>query len=370
MISRLAKLRAIAAVVSATIGLIPSPGNGARPVIATAERVNATVVRQIGSDRPEKKKPSSQEIDRLRSVAATVRRGVVFLLATDGPSVASHGSIRATGFVVSRKHRLIATAAHFADRFASGARELAIVDGTTQWYAVKRVWYHPGLLRVLDDGLYAVSYEPRDGEIAYGAADVAVLQLSDEGPELSAELRLASDEELKDLEGQIVGFLGYPAQVGDSLAERSQPDAATFFTCAIELMNDVTYNDRELVPMERRQYLWYDCELGPGGSGSPIFLANGHVVGLATDGIESEPTDAILPDRGLRVDCVRELLAYHKLGDTNPNVARVATPRAAGAWTRGSRNIAGRSDSYGTPKSCDGPGNMARPNSGVSKPLL
>ena len=111
-----------------------------------------------------------------------------------GPGVVLLGrpnEYRATGFVISRKHRLVATAAHVADlAFLNGAPMQAVPSGTSVVYDVEGVYYHPALVRNLDQGLCARSTDPADGEVAFAGPDVAVLRLSRGGPELPTECEL------------------------------------------------------------------------------------------------------------------------------------------------------------------------------------
>ena len=270
--------------------------------------------------------PGPQGTEQLQVIARKLRPGVVLLgtrrLGDNGPY-----HFGGSGFVVSGKRRLISTAAHVADYFSAEAELVAVADGTVAAYPIKRVWYHPGLLRALDEGLFARSDDPLDGETAYGGPDVAVVQLSEEGPELSAQLELASGEELQNLQGQTVGLLGFSVTADDRWPTPSRPAGAKFSSFVVRLMVDAWHRADESVPMEQRQYLWYDSNLGPGGSGSPIFLPTGHVVGIATHGDAPESNDGTFRDLGFRVDCLRELLAFHGLDDSVVGSARVKVTR-------------------------------------------
>ena len=138
---------------------------------------------------------------------------------------------QATGFVVSRRHRLVATAAHVADLFANNrSGMLAVFDGTCSPCAIDKVWYHPGIVRELGDGLYGRSDDPRDGEIGNRVPDVAVIQLSLCDSALPEELNLATEEELRGLDGRVVGFLGYPGDRESRWPTTERPARATFAT--------------------------------------------------------------------------------------------------------------------------------------------
>ena len=75
-----------------------------------------------GSDAPGAESP-------LRAVAEKLRPAMVFLAVPGG----SQGS----GFVISKKHRLVATAAHATNLFSKGGKLLAFRDGTSWAYTVE-----------------------------------------------------------------------------------------------------------------------------------------------------------------------------------------------------------------------------------------
>ena len=93
-----------------------------------------------------------------------------------------------TGLLISRKHRLVATAAHLADNAIT-------YDGLVAWrrwhassYRVDGICVgSPRLIRTFDPGLYAESMDPSDGEVALPTFDVAVLHLAEGGPPLPRE---------------------------------------------------------------------------------------------------------------------------------------------------------------------------------------
>ena len=185
-------------------------------------------------------KPSPLDDTRLRAVAGGLRAGMVKLVLRDGSSQGS-------GFVISRKHRLVATAGHVADSFFSNRSMWAFRGDTLPVSRVTRVWFHPRTVRKLDDGLYVRSFEPKDGEIDYRGPDMAVLQLSDLAAELSLELELANDQELTMLDGQPAGMLGFPGPGKTP----SFPVVATFGSVQIGKSADIVQNvDR---PSKERQ---------------------------------------------------------------------------------------------------------------------
>ena len=188
-----------------------------------------------------------------------------------------HGS----GFVISRKNRLIATAGHVADHsFDAGKKMLAVLDGTSKSYRVDRVWYHPAIMRWLDDGLVARSDDPKDGAIANSVPDVAVVQISRDGPEVPAECEMAEDDVLNHIDGKLVGLLGFPSKEGEGWpVGMGRPATASFTTSRVDKTTDF-FNVAE-APVSQRQGLWCTTpNFGEGSSGCPIFLEDGHVVGI------------------------------------------------------------------------------------------
>jgi hypothetical protein len=251
------------------LGLFQGAGCGTQVSHVPADRATPASADEPEMRSPHTRKQDPQAVEQLRAIASRLRPGMVVLgdrPVTDSGPFQFGGS----GFVVSAKRRLIATAAHAADHFSAEAQMVAVVDGTVATHRVRRVWYHPGLLRTLDLGLVARSDDRLDGETAYGGPDVAVIQLGDEGPELSAQLELVGDREFETLQGRTVGFLGYPVGTGDRLPGPSRPASATFATSVIGLMPDVRRLGDKADAPETRQYLWYDSSLGPGSSGSPM----------------------------------------------------------------------------------------------------
>ena len=222
------------------------------------------------------------------------------------------GEPQGTAFVVSRKHRLAVTAAHVADLIRQrGGPTAAYLDGTTTAYHVERVWYHPGVLRKLDDGLVVRSDDPKDGAMAYPCPDVAILQLSADGPDLPAECTFASDDELNDLQGRPVGMLGHPYDPDNPEVDGVvRPHGARLATGLISRVKDfhgweVASGDGPLIGANLLS--------SPGTSGSPGFLSNGHIVAVFTWG--KSAFGDMENAQGVRADCIRKAIVYHKLGE-------------------------------------------------------
>jgi hypothetical protein len=106
----------------------------------------------------------------------------------------------------------------------------------------------------------------------------AVLQLAG-GPERPVEWPLATTEELKNLcalaAAGIIGFPGHDTEGWPSLGDKA---AATYHDGVISRITDFRMNPSG--PTEEQQFVQYTMATWPGFSGSPVFLANGHVVAI------------------------------------------------------------------------------------------
>jgi hypothetical protein len=217
---------------------------------------------------------------------------------------------RGTAFVISKKHRLLATNAHVADILAVMGTMTALVNGQASPCTVDRVWYHPGIVRKHDNCLAIQCQDPLDGPVMPPCADVAVLHLAD-GPELPAELPLATPEEIRDLFAQRVGVLGFPAYPSPRWPAAGEVPRPTFRSGSVSRL--ASFSDDEHCPPQQCQKVQHDMGTWSGFSGSPIFLANGHVVAIDTFLTVAASKDNTKPnlDFGVRVDCLWELFCHH-----------------------------------------------------------
>jgi tetratricopeptide (TPR) repeat protein len=249
---------------------------------------------------------SPAELEALAAVQKRLGAAVVMV----GHPGGGHG----TAFVISRRQRLLATAAHVADHLnEAGATMLAIPSGVAVTYRVERAWYHPNVARELDEGLIVRSDDPGDGKVHPSGPDVAVLRLAAEGPDLPAEFALAGDDELRDLAGRAVGRLGFPFDANPNWPGPSRPPAAKLAAGTVTRLTDFALNLD--APPERRQQVEYSARGLGGESGGPIFLPDGRVAAIAVGTYVARPRGSKSVHFGIRVDALRELLAYHKLGD-------------------------------------------------------
>jgi hypothetical protein len=286
------------------------------PQRSRADRPNAAASVSAPSSelkRPAHNRPAPEEQRALRSVSDNLRRATVlfgFPVVVDG--IQRIGG-QNTGFVISKARRLVATAAHVADWLALSKDHIyGILDGTSHPYRVERAWYHPGLVRVLDMGLKVRSTDPTDGN-PFSGIDVAVVQLSADGPELKMEMEFADEAELARLNGRAVGSLVYPIATNDRWPRGIHGSCASF-VCSRIVRPSLPPGEHKLWAwIDDPQLLFYNEEFGPGASGAPLFLPNGHVVGIAPFGAAGRLSDGSPQGCGFRADCLRELVSYHGL---------------------------------------------------------
>jgi S1-C subfamily serine protease len=250
----------------------------------------------------------------LSQAARRARHAVILFVAGDKDTIGM-----GSGFVISRKHRLVVTNAHVADLFAIYGSMSAFINDVGTEHRVDRVWYHPGVLRIIDgDGEGIVRMmDPQAGDIHLECADLAIVRLSDEGPELPAEMALAGPQDIEELLGKPIGLLGFPGsdtKLTDDDLDRPQ---ATYHHGVVSRMTD--FRMKNAVPNNFRQLLQHTASGVLGASGSPLFLADGRVVGVHS-ALRVEATEIYREQtsHGIRIDALWELLAYHKLDEKVP----------------------------------------------------
>lgn len=244
--------------------------------------------------------------------ATRMLRPGVFLV---GAEKVGHGS----AWVISKKHRLLATNAHVADMFfkAKPGQFKAKMNGSDMIYGVDKVWFHPGVQRfpTRDENLAIRSDNVKVGPVCPLGPDVAVLQLSGQGPELPIELSMAGPDVVFDLQALPVAILGFPGH--DTIAwEKVKRAQATFHEGTVSRVTDFKL-DGGAVP-EQSQCLQYSMQSFSGFSGSPIYLASGQVVGLHNMSRTADAKGSRQIAHGVRIDALWELLHHHRLVDKVP----------------------------------------------------
>ena len=230
-------------------------------------------------------------------------------ISSTGVLLVGHPS-RGTGtaFVISKKYRLVATAAHVADLYRGPGTMIAMVNGTGAAYRVSRIWYHPSLKRKIDEGLSVRSPDVRDGGVDVPGPDVAVMQL-DGGPELPTEWKLAGPDVAGELTHRSIALLGYPGQ--SEWPAQGYAPVATLHPGVIA-HEDAFSVDDGIHPMSL-QLIEHSAATPEGSSGSPVFLDDGRVIGIHNILKLQLVKGTSESGMSVRIDALWELLQYHKL---------------------------------------------------------
>lgn len=286
------------------------------PLARAADPPGQTVEEEFGLTReagslPVWTQPDARSLAEMGPLVRQLQQGVFIV----GHPQYGHG----TAFVISRAHRLLATNAHVADILRKAGSMRAHGSGAREAYAVKRVWYHPGVVRQAggDRALLVRREDPDAGPIApLFCPDVAVLQLEEGGSDLPVELTLATREELQELFAATVGIVGYPGHSAHFPAA-GELEQATFHQGVISRV--ASLQGGTAATPAQAQLLQHTAQGWGGFSGSPLFLPNGHVIGLhhASRSAEEGPYRIRL-SHGVRIDCLWELLVYHDLDGQLP----------------------------------------------------
>ena len=215
----------------------------------------------------------------------------------------SHG----TAFVISKKHRLLATNAHVAD-----IAETVVLNETRTEYKVTRRWFHPDTLRTMreDNQTVMKSSDPSVGTVDARGTDLAVLQLEMIGPELPAEVVLANPDEAKTIIGAEIGMYGYPAY--NTQAASGQFAQATFVKGTVSRFEKLNGHPDDQRVEDRRRVVYAGPNY-PGFSGSPIFLDNGRVVII--NHAVTNLQDGTKVAYGIRVDALWDMLGHFQLAE-------------------------------------------------------
>jgi tetratricopeptide (TPR) repeat protein len=255
-----------------------------------------------------------------RDATKALRQGI-FLV---GLETGGHG----TAWVISKKHRLLATNAHVADIFFNAApgKCLAMMNESHQVYTVTKAWCHPGLRRFVtaDENLWVRSTNPKVGAVNADSPDIAILQLGPWGPDLPVELSLAGPKVLLDMQSLPAAILGFPGHDTFGWPPAGQKAQATFHEGVVSRVTD--FSLKTAATEAEAQRLQYTMESWGGFSGSPIYVRSGEVIGLHNSGRSIDPTGRKSTRQiaqGVRADSLYELLVYHHLD------AKVPVPMAA-----------------------------------------
>jgi hypothetical protein len=286
-------------------------GAGPAPLLGAGSLIGDRDLDAVAAGLSRRGRPAGKSLEGVLANARDIRNAVMFVGRVEGANVRF-----GTAFVISREHRLLATNAHVADLMSGPGSLRAILNDTGAAYRVEQRWYHPGVRRRTRDRSAIVRpQDPGDGELALPCPDVAVLRLAKDGPELPAEVTLASWAEMKDLFAQPVGIVGFPAYNFTHWPGTDDKVVATVQEGIINRLSD--FKLEAAGPLEDLQLVQHSIETWFGFSGSPVFLANGHVAAIiaGTRPPVKEQGMVIRIPMAIRIDCLWELLAHHKLVD-------------------------------------------------------
>lgn len=197
-----------------------------------------------------------------------------------------------TAVCINAKARLLATAAHVADTRLL-AKDLYAVRSGTQFldkeksaYRVARVWYHKLTPRVNHENLVYLGLGPwENGKFnrvdPHVGFDVAILQLEghERGSSLPAEIALPRKNSLGPLLGRSIGTLGFP---GESL-RNIWPVQYDHMDAVFEqgyVQREEQRNGLVLDSEKQRSLIRHSIPAWPGRSGSPLFTADGLLLGI------------------------------------------------------------------------------------------
>lgn len=291
--------------VAVVLSVLPLCNVNAQRRDAVAERLGLT--RENGS-LPIWEKPSSEAVENLSQQARSSNEAIMLVGSPDR----GYG----TAFVISKENRLLATNAHVADIMHPSGQMLAIRNGSSEIYEIEQAWYHPGLLRFKGNGIEVRSQRPTDGDVDPASPDVAVLRIK-AGPAIPVQLTFATADEVCDLFAQPVAMMGFPGYDTTAWPQLGQKAQATFHQGVISRITD--FNLNASVSPEEAKRVQHTMSSWGGFSGSPIIIPNGHVVALHNMSRKvSRGSETRSIPHGVRVDCLWELICYHKLDELVP----------------------------------------------------
>lgn len=217
------------------------------------------------------------------------------------------------------KENLLATNAHVAEAIIDIMQKLheLKINGATPYflpnksnnqnYEIIDLTVHPAYLKI--------PVSPH-GKQPVNFPDVAILEVNGQ---LSHILTLATKDELKELKaGQSIQYIGFPMEnlIGQNINLNSL--IATTQSGTISAMSNWWLGDSG---QENNRLIRHDMGATGGASGSPMFNANGHVIGLINagniigqvletkDGLEvTRAPNAAMVNFGIRSDLLDEIM--------------------------------------------------------------
>jgi S1-C subfamily serine protease len=296
-------------VVSVVDGIVVAKVENSSARISTRHRVRMTEKAPApypgtAETKPSPVPPNSEET--LQSFDKVVKRHRHSVALVKDSESTAHG----TAFVISKKHRLLATNAHVAD-----IADHVVLNESRTIYKVARKWYHPDTIRIMsyDNRTAMKSIDPKVGKVDPTGTDLAILELEGVGPDLPSEMTLARPDAAKQITAVTVGMYGYPAY--DTKATAAQLARATFVEGVVSRMQRLN-GFLENVAEDELRGVCFTAPSYPGFSGSPVFLPDGKVVVIHNSIIT--PKDGQRISFGTRVDALWDLLTSLKMLDKLP----------------------------------------------------
>lgn len=195
-----------------------------------------------------------------------------------------------TAFVISRKHRLLVTAAHVADIQAKYGSLYVVLNESKMGfestkgpcYRVNNVWYHASLARLRPDGgTVWGNLGPSEGPVHHPCPDVAIMQLNGQEEEpLPAEFTLAGKGPGA-LLARPIGMLAFPGQKFPF----KFPDTKEYLIATFQ--QGVVSRTMGYGQAPGHLFLETSLQARLGQSGAPIFLSDGRVIAVNSHTVEA-----------------------------------------------------------------------------------
>jgi hypothetical protein len=209
-----------------------------------------------------------------------------------------------SALVISRRARLLATAAHVVEIEREAGDLFAVRADSGASYRVRRSWYHPDWDRSQREGTIAFVRGESSGPLFKPAPDVAVVELEPGGSDLPVQFDLMRPNLAGDLLHRPVGLLGFSGEDTSRVAAFGLTHSSGTVTRLVSFRP--TWGDQPAWTM-----LDLSARSASGDSGGPIFSLDGRVLGLCAwcqPATSSYRVNARTPACGIRVDCLWELI--------------------------------------------------------------
>jgi hypothetical protein len=196
-----------------------------------------------------------------------------------------------SAFVVSKKHRLVATSAAVSDALTRYSEVTLVAERNGTRFQIDRIYLSHSVKRQFDIGLRGRSSDPRDGDIAKIDCDVAILHLSESDKELPDELTLTTTDKQSLNDKSKIGIIQAIAieNVDELVRDHPVPARASYggFETGIT-PNRVRQTPPHIpgdypgtIPMMSACFDWTE-HLAASSYGGPLFQADAAVFGICS----------------------------------------------------------------------------------------